>query len=127
VGGTGKVFYVYSKLLIFDCVRISKWATRWHSWLRHCTTSRKVAGSIPDSQSFRPHYGPGIYSASNRNEYQEYFLGDKGGRCVVMTSLPRSCADCLEIWEPQPLGMLFAYNRPAQVSLYLYIQELYFV
>jgi hypothetical protein len=22
--------------------------TRWRSWLRHCTTSRKVAGSIPD-------------------------------------------------------------------------------
>ena len=27
------------------------------------------------SQSFRPHYGPGVDSASNRNEYQEYFLG----------------------------------------------------
>jgi hypothetical protein len=23
---------------------------------------------------FRSHYGPGIDSASNRNEYQEYFL-----------------------------------------------------
>jgi hypothetical protein len=22
--------------------------TWWHSWLRHCATSRKVAGSIPD-------------------------------------------------------------------------------
>jgi hypothetical protein len=22
--------------------------TRWCSWLRHCATSRKVAGSIPD-------------------------------------------------------------------------------
>jgi hypothetical protein len=27
--------------------------------------------------SFRPHYGPGVHSASNRNEYQEYFLGVK--------------------------------------------------
>jgi ATP-dependent Zn protease len=26
---------------------------------------------------FRPHYGPGNRSASNRNEYQEYFLGVK--------------------------------------------------
>jgi hypothetical protein len=26
------------------------------------------------TQSFRPHYGP------NKNEYQEYFLGGKGGR-----------------------------------------------
>ena len=25
--------------------------TRWRSWLRHCATSRKVAGSIPDSVS----------------------------------------------------------------------------
>ena len=24
--------------------------------------------------SFRPHYGPGVDSASNRNEYKEYFL-----------------------------------------------------
>ena len=29
------------------------------------------------TQSFRPHYGPGVDSASNRNEYQEYFLGTK--------------------------------------------------
>ena len=26
---------------------------------------------------FRPHYGPEVDSASNRNEYQEYFLGAK--------------------------------------------------
>ena len=25
--------------------------------------------------SFRSHYGPGVDSASNRNEYQVYFLG----------------------------------------------------
>ena len=24
------------------------WGTRWRGWLRHCTTSWKVAGSIPD-------------------------------------------------------------------------------
>ena len=28
-------------------------------------------------QSFRSHYGPGVESASKRNEYQEYFLGVK--------------------------------------------------
>ena len=31
---------------------------------------------------FRPHYGSGVDSASNRNEYQECFLGGKGGRCL---------------------------------------------
>ena len=54
-------------------------------WLRYCATNLKVAGSIPacvsgffiDTKSFRLHYGPGIDSASNRNEYQEYFLGAK--------------------------------------------------
>ena len=29
------------------------------------------------TKSFRSHYGPGVDSASNRNEYQEYFLGIK--------------------------------------------------
>ena len=54
-------------------------------WLRCCATNRKVAGSIAagvsgffiDIKSFRSHYGPGVDSASNRNEYQEYFLGVK--------------------------------------------------
>jgi len=54
-------------------------------WLRRCATNRKVAGSIPagvsgfftDIKSFCSHYGPGVDSASNRNEYQEYFLGVK--------------------------------------------------
>ena len=47
-------------------------------WLRCCATNRKVDGSIPagvsgffiDIKSFRSHYSPGVYSASNRNEYQ---------------------------------------------------------
>jgi len=30
-----------------------------------------------DIKSFRSHYGPGVDSASNRNEYQKYFLGVK--------------------------------------------------
>jgi len=29
------------------------------------------------TKSFRPRYRPGVDSASNRNEYQEYFLGVK--------------------------------------------------
>jgi len=46
-------------------------------------------------------------SAYNRNEYQEYFWGrGKGGWCVGLTTLPPSCADCLEIWVPQSPGTL---------------------
>jgi hypothetical protein len=33
--------------------------------------------------------------------------GAKGGGCVGLT-LPPSCADCLEIWELQPPGILRA-------------------
>ena len=39
-----------------------------------------------DIKSFRSHYGPGVDTASNRNEYQEYFLGGKGGRCIRLTA-----------------------------------------
>jgi hypothetical protein len=45
--------------------------------------------------SFRSQYGPEVDSASNRNEYQGYFLGGKGDRCVGLTTLRPSCADCL--------------------------------
>jgi hypothetical protein len=45
-----------------------------------------------------------------RNEYQESFLGGKGGRCVGLTALPPSCANCLKTWEPQPPGALRACN-----------------
>jgi hypothetical protein len=31
------------------------------------------------TQSFRPNDGLGVHSASNRNDYQEYFLGVKFG------------------------------------------------
>jgi len=58
---------------------------RGPQWLRCCATNRKVAGSIPasvigffiDITSFRLLYGPGVDSAANRYEYQEYFLGVK--------------------------------------------------
>ena len=54
-------------------------------WIRCCATNRKVAGSIPagvigffiDIKSFQLRYGTGVESASNRNEYQEHFLGVK--------------------------------------------------
>jgi hypothetical protein len=49
-----------------------------------------------------------VASASNRNEYQEYLLVVKGGRCIKLTALPPSCADYLKIWDPQPSGPLGA-------------------
>ena len=86
-----------------------------------CATNRKVAGSIPagvigyfiDIKSFRSHYGPGVDAAFNRNEYEEHFLGGKGGRCVRLDNLPPSCAvvtksGSLNFLEPS--GPLWACN-----------------
>jgi hypothetical protein len=66
--------------------------------LGHATaTGQKVAASFTDGaigtfhwHFFRQHYGPGFDSASKRNEYQEYFLWGKGGRCIGLTTLPPS-------------------------------------
>ena len=70
----------------------------WCQWMFHC---------------------PGVDSASKRNEYQEYFLGSKSGRCVRLTTyhhpLPLS----------RNLGTLTSWNqlghsRPIMGLLYLY-------
>jgi len=46
--------------------------------------------------SLWPHNDPGIDSASNKDEYLEYFMGDKGGRCVGVT-----VAIIEKFWQPQ--------------------------
>ena len=58
--------------------------------------------------TFGPLYGPGVDPVFDRNGYQVYFLGGKGGRCLGLTNLPPSCSDCLEILQPQPSGTLRA-------------------
>ena len=84
-------------------------------------------------KSFRSHYGPGVDSASNRNEYQEHLLGGKGSRCVRLTTLPPSCAVVMKsgnlnfLEPPGPLqacngtALPLPYKREAKASLYRYI------
>jgi len=73
-----------------------------------------------DIKSFRSHYGPGVDSASNRNEYQEYLLGGKSGRCVRLTTyhhpvpLSRNLGT-LTFWNP--LG----HSEPVMSLIYLYL------
>jgi hypothetical protein len=56
------------------------------AWLKHCATSRKVPGSSLDEVIdfffsvdliLPTALGLGVYSASNRNEYQKMFLASK--------------------------------------------------
>ena len=61
----------------------------WSSLVR---SPAGVSEFFINTKSSRPHYGPGVDSASNRNEYQEYFLWGKGGRCVRLTTLRPYCA-----------------------------------
>ena len=86
---------------LVEALRYKPEGRGFDSWSCHCNFS------LP--QSFRTIYGPGVDLSSNRNEYQEYFLGGNGGRCVRLTTLPHPCAVCLEIWEPQLRGTLGAW------------------
>ena len=104
------LFEGWSTVVLFSAVV----CTRCRSWLRHCITSWKIEGSIPDSVFgiLHCHNLSGrtlglVDSDSNKNEHQEYFLGGKGGRCVRLTTLPPSCAS--NSWNPQ--GLL----RPLQL------------
>jgi len=87
------------------------WGLRWRSWLMFCTTSRNVSGSIPDGviaifywhNPSRPTVALGsIWLLTGIST--GIFPGGKGGRCVELTTLPSSCAYCLDVWEHLPPG-----------------------
>ena len=65
----------------------------------------------------------GVDSAS-KNEYQDN-PGGKGGRCLRVTTLPPSCAECLVIWSlnrPEPSGS----HRPViGIALPFYLLRVY--
>ena len=100
--------------------------------MRHSATSRKVAGSIPHGVNgiFHWHNPSGRTTALGstqplkRNEYQEHFLARTGGRYVVLKTLPLSCADCLELWELQPLETLLTCPGCTEISLPTYTARL---
>jgi hypothetical protein len=55
---------------------------------------------------------PGVHSASNINEYQEYFLGDEGGRCVGLYLNTFMCRLSLNLaastsWNPHCVSRRF--------------------
>jgi hypothetical protein len=55
-----------------------------------------------------PHYGPGVDSESNRNEYQESSLGQWAAACKA-DNLTATCEPNVQkIWEPRRLTTLWA-------------------
>ena len=69
-------------------------------WLRCCATNRKVAGSIPTGVIEMLHWHKippiALWPWGRLSLLQKWvpgaFPGDKGGRCVRLTTLPPSCS-----------------------------------
>ena len=108
--------FVMELICAFWILHATWWCTWWRSWLRHCATSRKVAGLIPDGVIGIFHWrnpsghtlALGLTQPLTEMSSRNISCGGKCGWCVGLTTLPPSCADCLEIWEPQPPGTLRA-------------------
>ena len=91
-----------SEKLKFSCLVIIKSLSYFGSGGDRGSTV--VASSIPaglswffiDIKSIRSHYDPGVDPASNRNEFQQHFLGGKGDQYVRLTTLPSPCAVVME-------------------------------
>jgi hypothetical protein len=96
-------------------------------WLRRCTTSWTVPGSIPGDVTgfFSDKFSSDCTMAleltqplvkmSTRN-----IPGGKGPRCLRLTTSPPSCAKWHEILEPKPPGTLWATPGLLWESFYLY-------
>jgi hypothetical protein len=87
----------------------------------HWVNTQRCHWNFSLTESFCPCYGPQVNSASNRNEFQEYFLVDKGSQC----------------WWPYHLHVLivlkfgslslFEPSGPVQGLLYLLLLSTSFV
>jgi hypothetical protein len=96
---------------------------------RQYAKSRKVAGSNPNEVTeffnftyFQPHYGPGVYSAYNRNVYHELLV--KRGRRLRLTISPPSVTllfrKCGILDLPQPYRHTRTVTRIVLLIFYFY-------
>jgi hypothetical protein len=84
--------------------------------LRHCASNRNVTGLIPDGVTgiFHRHIPSGRIKAVGSTQpltemSTRIFPGGKGSRGIGLTTLPTSCADCLNLLEPSGRVMELLY------------------
>ena len=95
----------------FKSIVMLNGSTRLRSWFRHCATSRMAAGCNPDCVTGFHWHSPSGHTTNQpltETNTRNISWGCKGGRCVLLTTLPPSCAECHKILEPQHPGTLRA-------------------
>jgi len=96
-----RCYVTFSNIMLFDVVYYFSRGTQQRSYLRRCSTSWKVAGSIPDGVIgiFHLHNPSGhnwVDSASKRNVYQEYLRGGRGRHLHALSVLKSGNLKLLE-------------------------------
>jgi hypothetical protein len=111
-------FIIFSALLKFNRVLVMGGGMHWCSGLKHCATSWKVTGSIPDKvigifHSLNPSgytMALGLTQPLTEMSTRDISLEGRVRWCVGLTTLPPSCAHSLEIlgastsWSPNGLS-----------------------
>jgi hypothetical protein len=113
--------YLFIYLFILDAV-VRVCAVGWGTALQAGRSRVQfLIGSLTFFiQSSLPHFDSEVDSASNWKEHQESSLGDKGGRCVGLTTLPLSCSDCLIIPGASTSCITWGLSTPYRESFTFY-------
>ena len=98
--------------------------TRWCNWLKHRTTSRKVEVSIGSLGFLIAVILPAPLWPWRRLTFLQKWVpgvspGGKCGRCLRLTTLPPSFADCLEILRVSTSSSPKGLSRPVMGYLYI--------
>jgi hypothetical protein len=84
----------------------------------------KIAGSIPDGVIVIFHWHPTGRTMTLRSIQPLTFPGGNGRRCVGLTILLPSCADCLAIWQSQPPRTLMACTWIALPIFHVFLNRI---